>query len=457
MAPTTTTTRLLDLPEIRTRIAGFLTIQECLICMRVSRSWLMDFAGQVWSTFDFDEAESFSKIPPDVVSKYGHLIHRVLNVHKEEHIMALQHPNIVSLKAMVFLATHNKLSLILFHDLLGHHRKSLTALRASGEMVASGTLEEQVKSGAYLTLDAIRPSCSLTRLFLDKVCITRKAFSSILQSSPSLQFLKLEDVVLLAYNPMLEHFRHTGLTTLDAARPQIWGDSEDLLLDSQSLLVHFPSLKDWGIQKSVAGLSPEMLKKLKGGLLLDCPRLKSVRFCMTESDSIASYLDNVFHELESCTFVYASLNRTVLLSLLEHQASLTSIFLTPTDTSVGPSTPDELVYSKKIIGLLLKSCGSLQVLSVEGHQMDVSFLEDETIACMDLQELRVRFYGLDTAALVDGCLEAMLTRQKPDAGIVQGQNKNGQLVSERVRYQLMRFKKLKTVWLGTRAYYLPTH
>lgn len=126
----------------------------------------MDFAARVWNTFDFDKVESFSKIPSEVVSKYGHLIHCVLKVSKEEHIMALQHPSIVSLQTIAFFVTHNKLSLMLFHDLVGHHRQSLVALLASGEIVASDTLEEQVKSGAYLTLDAIRPSCSLTTLYL---------------------------------------------------------------------------------------------------------------------------------------------------------------------------------------------------------------------------------------------------------------------------------------------------
>lgn len=190
------------------------------------------------------------------------------------------------------------------------------------------------------------------------------------------------NVIFLAYNLMLEYFRHTGLKRLDSACPQVWGDTEGLLPDSQSLLVHFPSLESWEILKSEQGLSLDMLTKLKGELLVDCPRLRRVRFCMTESDRIFDYLDNVFRGLESCTFAYTSLNRNVLLGLLEHWATLTSIILTPATVNVEPSTPDKVV-SSKMIRLLLKSCGSLQVFSVEDHRMDIGLLEDESIACMD--------------------------------------------------------------------------
>ncbi|KAG0308897.1 hypothetical protein BGZ97_013225 [Linnemannia gamsii] len=456
MAPTSMTTRALDLPEIKARIASFLNNKDRISCMLVSRDWCSAFAGLVWNTLDFDKDESFSKIPQDVISKYGHLIRNVVQVSKEEHIMALQHPSIACLNKIEFFITHNNLSILLFHDLVGYHRQSLTALRVSGELVADDFLEEQVTSGVYLTLDSLRPTCSLVSLILVEVCISRRAFSSILRSCPSLQSVELLDVIFLGYSPMLEHFRHTGLRTLSAARDQVWSNGEQLLPGTQSLLIHFPALETWKIKDSrVESLA--VLEKLKVAILINCPKLKRVRFSMTEADRIATYLDNGFHGLEYCSFNYTALNQPVLLGLLEYQATLTSIVLISKAVKIDLSTPDELTSSKKMIGLLLKTCERLQVLSAEGHRMDVCYLEDENIACMGLQELRVRFLGLDTPALVDGCLETLSTRRKSGAGTVDGPSKSGKLVSDRVCCQLMRFKKLRMVWLGTREYYLATY
>ncbi|KAF8933150.1 hypothetical protein BGZ47_011014 [Haplosporangium gracile] len=447
-------THSLCLSEIRTHIAGFLAKKDCLSCMCVSRMWLMDFAGPIWHTINFDKDKSFLEISPEVVFKYGHLIRDVVKLFKEDHVMALQNPNIASIKKLQFFVTENKLSLILFFDLIRYYRQSLTTLCISGELVRTATLDEQLKTGIYLSLDTIAPGSGLTKLTLAGVCMTHRAFSSVLRYCLSLESLTLLNVIFLTYNPMMERFRHTGLKSLVAPRQQVWSNGEGLLPGALSLLIHFPALETWIIFDSPVE-SLEVLKKLKAELVTNCPRLKRVQFSSTEQNRITSYLDNGFYGLESVTFGYVTFNQAVLLGLLEHQATLTSIILTPSAAKIEPSTPDEIVTSKKMIGLILKSCQHLCVLSVEGHQMDVSFFEDERIACMNLQELRVRFCGLGTTVLVDECLET-LARRKISAESVGVHDRGGVSVGDRVCCQLMRFKKLKIVWLGTKDYYLPT-
>ncbi|KAF9128097.1 hypothetical protein BG015_004400 [Linnemannia schmuckeri] len=447
-------THPLCLPEIRARIAGFLTKKDCLSCMCVSRKWLMDFAGPIWHTVDFDKDKLFLEIPPEVILKYGHLIRNVVKVFKEDHIMALQNPNIASVKQLQFFVTQNKLSLILFFDLVRYHRQSLTTLRISGELIRTATLDEQLKTGIYLSLDTVAPGSGLTKLTLAEVCMTHRAFSSALRYCPSLRSLTLLNVIFLAYNPMLERFRHTGLKSLVTTRHQVWSNGEGLLPGAQSLLAHFPALEMWKMLNSPVE-SVEVLKKLKAELMTNCPHLKRVQFVTTEQDRITSYLDNGFYGLESVTFGYIAFNQAVLLGLLEHQATLTSIILTPSTAKVEPSTPDEIATSKKMIGLILKSCQHLCILSVEGHQMDVSFFENERVACMDLQELRVRFCGLGTTSLVDECLETLARWRKNSAGTVGAHDKGGESIGDRVCCQLMQFKKLKIIWLGTKDYYLP--
>ncbi|KAF9322403.1 hypothetical protein BGZ91_004363 [Linnemannia elongata] len=449
-------TNPLDLSEIRARIAGFLNNKDCLSCMQVSRQWLMDFARPIWRSVDFDKDESFAKVPPEVVSKYGHLIRDVVNLAKEDHITFLQNPDIACVQQLQFFATMSKLSLVLFHDLVHYYRQSLTILNISGELIHATTITEQLKSGVYLSLDALAPRCVLTKLSLVEVCITHRAFSSVLKFCPRLQYLKLCDVLFLTHSPALDRFRHTGLKILDAQRHQVWSnDGESLFPVARSLLVHFPALEIWGMLDSPVE-SLEVLKKLRAELSKKCPHLKAVQFATTEQERVAGYLDDGFYGLEKVTFGYAALSQTVLLGLLEHQATLTSIILTPLATSIEPSTPDNVTNSQKMIRLLMKSCHRLKTLSVKGHQMDVSLLEDERVACMDLQELRVRFYGLETTVLVDDCLEALSARKWASAGGVEEPYKGGPSIGERVCYQLMKFNKLNTIWLGTCEYYLST-
>ncbi|KAG0056390.1 hypothetical protein BGZ89_002136 [Linnemannia elongata] len=447
-------THPLELSEIRARIAGFLSKKDCLSCMQVSSQWLMDFAGPIWHTLDFDKDESFAKVPPEVVSKYGHLIRNLTKVAKEEHILFLQNPNIACVQQLQFLATMNKLSLVLFHDLVRYYRKSLRTLLVSGKLVHATTLDGQLESGVYLSVDAVAPSCVLTTLDLREVCMTHRAFSSVLEFCPSLKSLTLINVIFLAYNPLLERFRHKQLTFLVAARHQVWSNGEGLLPGAKSLLVHFPHLQIWQMHNSPVE-SLEELRNLKAELLESCPHLMLVKFPTTEQDRVASYLDNGFHGLEMVVFGYAALSQNVLLGLLEHQATLTSLILTPSAGNIEPSTPDEVANSQKMIRLIMKSCDHLKILSVEGHQMDVGLLEDERVACMDLEDHRVRFCGLGTAVLVDDCLGTLSARKRASAGVVDGPYKGGSSIGERVCYQLMQFKKLKRVWLGTRKYYLP--
>ncbi|KAF9280335.1 hypothetical protein BGZ88_012253 [Linnemannia elongata] len=424
------TTHPLELSEIRARIAGFLSKKDCLSCMQVSSQWLMDFAGPIWHTLDFDKDESFAKVPPEVVSKYGHLIRNLTKVAKEEHILFLQNPNIACVQQLHFLATMNKLSLVLFHDLVRYYRKSLTTLLVSGKLVHATTLDGQLESGVYLSVDAVAPSCVLTTLDLREVCMTHRAFSSVLEFCPSLKSLTLINVIFLAFNPLLERFRHKQLTFLVAARHQVWSNGEGLLPGAKSLLVHFPHLQIWQMHISPVE-SLEELRNLKAELLESCPRLTIVEFPTTEQDRVASYLDNGFHGLQMVVFGYAALSQ-------------------------NPSAPDEVANSQKMIRLIMKSCDHLRILSVEGHQMDVGLLEDERVACMDLEKLRVRFCGLGTAVLVDDCLGTLSARKRASAGVVDGPYKGGASIGERVCYQLMQFKKLKRVWLGTRKYYLST-
>jgi len=415
----------------------------------------MDFAGPVWYTIDFDKDDSFFQISPEVVVRYGRLIRKAVHVAKEVDIFSLLNPGITALTKLEFSVTHNRFSLALFQDLVRSHRPSLTTLRVAGDMVPTRTFDEQKKNGIYLSLDAIGPTCGLTTLTLSEVCIPRAAFSSILKFSPSLVSLALTNVIFMAYNPSLDHFRHSGLKALESTRNQVCAD-EGLLSGAQpSLLVHFPALIFWNLTGATVD-SSQKLRLLHADLQTYCPNLKRVLFVAPNPDRIADILEKVFVRLEACAFKYRSLTTDVVMGLLEHSATLMSIIMAPSVVKVEVHAADEVASSKRMVGRLLKSCHRLEVLSVKGHLMDVKFLEEQELKCRGtLKELKVRFCGLKTAAAVNECLWELSVRKR--GGVIDEFVIVAGSVGRRVCDQLMRFRKLKIVWLGTTDYYLATH
>ncbi|KAH7034451.1 hypothetical protein BKA57DRAFT_510262 [Linnemannia elongata] len=449
------TTCALHLPEIRTHIAIFLSNNDCISCMCVSKEWFMDFAGPVWYTIDFDKDDSFFQIPPEVIVRYGRHIRKAIHVAKEVDILSLLNPGITALTNLEVSVTHSRFSLVLLQDLARCHRPSLTTLRITGDMIPTRTFDEQKKNGVYLSLDAIGPSCRLTALTLSEVCIPRAAFSCILEFSPSLVSLTLTNVIFVDYNPSLDLFRHPGLKALESTRNQVCGDEGPLPDAQPSLLVHFPALIFWNLTGATVDPFPK-LRLLHATLQTYCPNLKRVLFIAPNPHRIADTLEKVFVHLEACAFKYRSLTTDVVMGLLEHSATLRSIIMAPSVVKVEIHAADEAASSKRMVGRLLRSCHRLEVLSVKGHLMDIKFLEEQELECRGtIKELRVRFCRLKTAVAVDECLHELFVRKR--GGVVDGSAMVAGSVGRRVCDQLMRFRKLKTVWLGTTDYYLATH
>lgn len=72
----------------------------------------------------------------------------------------------------------------------------------------------------------------------------------------------------------------------------------------------------------------------------------------------------------------------------------------------------------------------------------------------DLKELRVMFKGLEATQDIEGCVK-QLCGLRQAGGVMGAQPMAKDTISTRVAKHLMQFKKLRTVWLGTKDYYLP--
>ncbi|KAF9123549.1 hypothetical protein BGW39_008890 [Mortierella sp. 14UC] len=452
-------THPLDLPEIRTTIASFLTNRDRVSCMQVNQGWFRDFAGSVWHTIAFRTDHPFTQLPPATIAKYGHLVRSAFNVLKERDIFALSHKAINSLTTIGFHISNNALSRLHFFDVVRHNMASLVSIDLSALHITPDSVEEQREDAIYFTnIEMPMSGSKLESLHLCSLTLTRRNFSDILQYSPRLTFVHIFGTILMSHNPSFELFQHQGVKTLVASLDQVWvPDNQDLL--TPTLLVHFPQLETWR-DPAHSFPSPSIDKNdLRYELIYNCPHLVKVDFERENSDpdEIGDMLANEFVRLEHCTFSYALLNRSSFVGLLEHQETLTHIVLTVPDRGTQPSAADLNPSGSHLVGLILRCFRNLEVFSVEGHQMHIAAAEEHAWVCGGLRELRMRFHELETVQEVDSCLERLrdLRSIGGQGDLTTPDNGDGS-IEHRVCLKLLPMRKLKTVWLGTKNCYLAT-
>ncbi|KAG0308619.1 hypothetical protein BGZ97_013317 [Linnemannia gamsii] len=177
------------------------------------------------------------------------------------------------------------------------------------------------------------------------------------------------------------------------------------------LLIHFPLLESWHLNS----LTQPTNRRIDLGHLnfsSGCPLLKTLSFQSEEAEVMSTMLLGSFDRLTSCTLPAKSLIMSTTLGLISHLDSLVTITIT--------GEINEAAQMQWVL-LIFKLCRNLQVLSFESLVCDIESVENCWWGCPDLRELRVRFKGLDTPPDIEGCLK----------------------------------QKLRTVWLGTKDYYLP--
>ncbi|KAG0220422.1 hypothetical protein BGX33_000097 [Mortierella sp. NVP41] len=390
---------------------------------------------------------------PEVIVKYGRFIHELVGMKTDRSASVFQHTSISNLKRIDFRITDDQLSRSMFYDIVRRNKLSLMTLDITGvELCPRETLVHNAQSDHWKVL---APGPNLTSLSLSALCMTRKTFSAILQQSPMLNNLQLHVVMVLLYHSTGDLFQHHDLRVLVASISQTTTDHDDNAFpDMPSLFVHFPRLKVWAIVDNKQQLSEDSIERLRTGISDHCPDLTRVGI-YSGSDEVEILLDRVFARLEYCNSGYQCLNSATLIGLLRHQETLTSIDMIQPSTVIQPDTPDSNPSAKKLVALNLRSCRRLLSFSIPKHQVDIATAETYDWVCNDLRALRVRFQGLETASAIDGCLDQLVARKSVGAGA--GLSHEGNSVGERVCRVLLRFKKFKTVWLGNKDYYLPTH
>ncbi|KAF9539443.1 hypothetical protein EC957_005402 [Mortierella hygrophila] len=456
-----------DLSEVRTRIASFLDHKDCLSCIRVSRAWFHDFVPAVWHTIDFArDATAFAKVTPEILEKYGGFISEVLNTSSVDHLQLLQHSKVNSLKVIKSQLVHVCMYHLILSDTFRRSQESLQSLDIQSNAPNPDTLEEQRRQGQHflLSMDAISspiPSSPLGNgtthgggggglriLKLSYINITRETFSNVLRRCPGLQELDLHHVLFLNHKPSISLFTKSKLRRLVASFSQVWKvDPNDR--SAPSLLAHFPLLKEWRIT-SLTQPTDTSLVTIREEITRCCPLLYHIQFNDNDSAMASYLLTNTFTGLQSCCLLDAIIDSSTVFGLVTHRDSLTSVSVMATsiaDIDYRPTTIDWLY-------MIPRFCQHLQVLDLESYLWDIHEIEDHWWVCEGLQELRVRFKGLNTPQDIDDCLKNLCDLIRSGCtGLIRPRDKD--TVSTRVVRHLLRFKQLRTVWLGTEDYCVP--
>jgi hypothetical protein len=452
----------LDLSEIRTVVARYLDCQDCLSCMRVSRAWFQDFAPSVWHTIDFEnDMTSFLSVSPQVLEKYGAFISKAINITDTDHLESLQHAKVNSLKTINVHLSSDCIYREMLSDLMLRCSRSFRTMDIRCDSPSPDTFEEQRKHSRHflriadmfardlssLPDNSMSPARAggncLRTLQLWNLCITREGFSTILRCSPSLDELTLYRTVILRYKASIPLYTGSNLRYLSASLNQIYAhDTKDP--DAPCLLLHFPLLQEWNISwmnRPDHWTSDPISEAFSAW----CPQLRNITFATQSTELISNLLINTFEKVEACTFSAKNLTTSTALGLVAHQETLTS--LTITDT-----TKDKSLV--QWFHMIPRMCSHLQVLTLESLVFDSELLDTFQWSCIGLRVLRVQFKDLDDAWDIDGCLKQLCDwRRFGGSSLVPFKNKKK--VATNVCQYLFQFEELRTVWLGTKDYYLP--
>ncbi|KAG0373855.1 hypothetical protein BGX24_011164 [Mortierella sp. AD032] len=439
----------LDLPEIRTRIATFLTRKDCISCMCVSQNWFKDFLKPVWHTIDVTKDKMFIGLPSNVLEKYGHSVRRILNVSTWEHALGLQHPKLREVKAISIENHREAYHRVVQYDFIRRCSGTLTDLEFRCRPRHPDTMSEQLKrSDFYLDANALIPSptCGTTvslleSLSLSRVCLSHEGFTALLRNSPVLRKLTLFKVAVVHFNKTFGIHHQSSVTSLHASLADICEPNPSGWCPS--LLHHFPRLQEWHLTAVDRSKNWGQDVQFRHELAQCCPLLNTLRFDpVANTDKLSDLLVDCIRLPASCTLAAKNMSASMLTGLATHCDTLTSITITDKCT-------DEAA-SMRWLYLIPKMCLNLKVLSMEKIVLEMYSVNEHKWRCNDLRELRVLFKGLEDPKPIDECLTSVcLQRRRP------GLRATNESISSQVSQHLLQFPKLTTVWLGTKDYCLP--
>ncbi|KAF9930120.1 hypothetical protein FBU30_000870 [Linnemannia zychae] len=238
-----------------------------------------------------------------------------------------------------------------------------------------------------------------------------------------------------------------------------------------------PSLEVWtdGIQI----LLPT--SKIKADIANYCPYLTEYGL-RDNDDFIIQFCDFIVDHPTHIRFDFDFISTQVIDALLQHRASLKVISLYASNKKFSYETDNMAEVSAvfresgHLLQQIPRTCPKLEELDLYLHEMEMKDIEGGEWLCKDLRTLRIRIKGLDTKEKVIKALEMWQNgsrerwrkqairpsnKTRKDTKKNAEEKKDGEeheiidtSIEARVAHHLLKFEKLKKVWLGYQTWSL---
>ncbi|KAG0274535.1 hypothetical protein BGZ95_009688 [Linnemannia exigua] len=163
------------------------------------------------------------------------------------------------------------------------------------------------------------------------------------------------------------------------------------------------------------------------------------------TELMSDLLFHSFTSLKSCTLYAQNFAMSTAFGLVIHQETLVSL------TIKGEMKDNSSV---KFLPLVVRLSRHLQFLSLESFVCDLEKVGRNLSESFGLQELRIRFKSLDAPQDIDRCIQQVCDwRRSGNIPSIPPQHDDS--ISTSCARVLILLKQLRTVWLGTKVYYLP--
>ncbi|KAF9922115.1 hypothetical protein FBU30_007804 [Linnemannia zychae] len=472
----------LDLPELRQKVCQYITIKDAFSCIIVCKAWTADFIPIIWHLVDLVEQPNFVNLSPDIISKYGCHIKIIDTINNIEGASLINNPAINNLKE---LAVHTNDSIEYNTHLYEIVHRNVHGLRQFyiDYFYDHTGRSSLVKSPMFVPNTSQGITKNLTNLIIKCATVTLSDLVTTLMACPMLESLAFSTLWLEEITDV--PFKHTNVKRLHIYLNCLLFQGKQ---EGPSLLSYFPNLTFLNI-RFFGGYSYLPIAQLKTAIAENCPKLTEVDL-KGEDGFVVDLCTHVFKNL---TLIHFSENISIQImdSILLHQNTLKDLsifedegnFQSTTDDIDGIDiVPCFIQEFAHILQRIPRSCPKLESLSLHLWEMEMDDIEGGEWICKDLRKLQIRVKGLDTKKKIRRVIEMWRSgsrerwrkeaieskktmaiekdctkEEKQGVKKDEGSNEHEDIdtsIEARVARHLLKFEKLKTVWLGCQTWTL---
>ncbi|KAG0275123.1 hypothetical protein BGZ95_009168 [Linnemannia exigua] len=453
------------IPELRSRLARFVTPKDALPCILVSKSWAATFLYLRWHTIDFKRCQDTST-PCTRLSSFQ-LIRVVLNANNVSHVSWLSLNKVVRLQELSLHISSNSVQQRAYcFDLIAKNSSSVKLLEITGD-IRRGIIDPLllfnstvIPASVLVPHIYVAPSTTsltasnsrLRYLKLQGVSMLRDDFSTLLEGSPLLEHITMHEAIFIG-KPS-RPFKHPNLRMINVDLSIVFQpDTNDSTRTHKSLLEHFPNLKSW----CLCGLERESLiqtTQIKQDIAKRCKRLNALYLHGLPSPNTAKVCRSVFSNLSVISFCYAQISADLVMAIIAHQDTLTMLcsqhYSSHERQHVTPMM-DHFQEQGLQVQLIPLYCERLSRFMLPEHEMNMDLAEKTPWKCTDLEELRIRIKDLDTTDSIETAIQMLESMWSMPGCIPDTVDQSIEARAARFLFKFKRLRKLLACNLVSKA------